>query len=100
MITEIIYNCLYYVKPIFKTLFTIFISVVFHILCSKLYQYHCIGDGLFSIIHTLLYMPNPQCRILLDIMKYTSDIYVLFCTILITEILVNFNFFKGNMYQH
>ena len=85
------------IVPIFKTLTIIFSSVVIHILSTKLYHYHCIGDGWFSVIHTLLYMTNPQCRILLDIMKYTSDMYILFWTTLITGFLLNFKFVKKSL---
>ena len=87
----------YYLKPILKTLVTVFISVVVHVLSAKLYNYHCIGDGWFSIIHTLLYMPNPQCRILLDTMKYTSDMYILFWTTMISGFLLNFKIVKKGL---
>ena len=83
-----------YLKPILKTLMTVFISIIVHILATKIYSYHCIGYGWFSVIHTLLYMSNPQCRILLDIMKYTSDMYILFWTIIFSGFLLNYKIIK------
>jgi hypothetical protein len=82
------------IKPILKTLVTVLFSIVIHILTSKLYNYHCIGEGWFSIIHTILYMPSPQCRIMLDIMKYTSDLYILFWTTIISCFILNYKIVK------
>ena len=92
-----VYLSLCNLKPIIKTLATVVISVFIHILATKLYNYHCIGDGWFSIIHTLLYMPNPQCRILLDLMKYTSDTYILFWTTLFSGFLLNYKIIKKGL---
>jgi hypothetical protein len=77
-------------KPILKTLLTIVFSVVIHIICVKIYNYHCIGDGWFSIIQTILNVPSPHCRMLLDIMKYTSDFYILFWTTLFSSFILNY----------
>ena len=85
------------IKPVLKTLVTVFISVVIHVLTAKLYNYHCIGEGWFSIIHTLLYMPNPQCRILLDVMKYTSDLYILFWTTMLSGFILNYKIVKKGL---
>ena len=85
---------LFYFKPILKTLVIVFISVIVHVLSSKLYIFHCVGEGWFSIIHTLLYMPNPQCRLLLDAIKYTSDLYFLFWTTILSSFVCNYKFFK------
>lgn len=87
-------NTYWYIKPVFKILLTILLSVIIHIFSTKIYNYHCIGEGWMSIIHTLLYMPNPQCRILLDIMKYTSDIYILFWTAMLSGLILNYKLFK------
>lgn len=85
------------IKPVLKTLLTVLVSVVVHVLTTKLYNYHCIGEGWFSIIHTLLYMPNPQCRIMLDIMKYTSDLYILFWTTLLSGFILNYKIVKKGL---
>ena len=85
------------IKPILKTFITIFVSIVIHVCSTKLYNYHCIGEGWFSIIHTLLYMSNPQCRILLDIMKYTSDLYILFWTTILSGFILNFKIVKKGL---
>jgi len=85
------------IKPVLKTLVTVFVSVVVHVLTAKLYNFHCIGEGWFSIIHTLLYMPNPQCRILLDIMKYTSDLYILFWTTMLSGFILNYKIVKKGL---
>lgn len=86
-----------YIKSSLKILSIVLISVIIHILSVKLYNYHCVGDGWFSIIHTLLYMPNPQCKLLLDIMKYTSDVYIIFWTILLSSILSNYKNIKSKL---
>ena len=83
-----------FIKVALNTLVTVFVSVVIHVLTTKLYNYHCIGEGWLSIIHTLLYMPNPQCRILLDIMKYTSDLYILFWTTTLSGFILNYKIVK------
>ena len=88
---------LFYLKPVAKTLATVLVSVIIHILATKIYHYHCVGEGWFSVVHTLLYMSNPQCRILLDTMKYTSDMYVLFWTTLISGFLLNFKIVKKGL---
>ena len=85
------------IKPILKTLVAVLIYVIIHILTTKLYNYHCIGDGWISIIHTMLYIPSPQCRIILDIMKYTSDIYILFLTTIISSFILNYKIVKKGL---
>lgn len=82
------------IKSSFKTLSIVFISVIIHVLSVKIYNYYCVGDGWFSMVHTLLYMQNPQCKLLLDIMKYTSDVYIIFWTILLSSILSNYKNIK------
>jgi hypothetical protein len=86
-----------YVKSSLKILSIVSISIIIHILSVKIYNYHCVGDGWFSIIHTLLYMQNPQCKLLLDIMKYTSDVYIIFWTILLSSILENYKTIKSKL---
>ena len=85
------------IKPILKTLVAVLIYVIIHILTTKLYGYHCIGDGWISIFHTMLYMPSPQCRIILDIMKYTSDLYILFWTTIISSFILNYKIVKKGL---
>jgi hypothetical protein len=85
------------IKPILKTLGTILISVIFHILTTKLYNYYCIGEGWISIVHTMLYMPSPQCRIILDMIKYTSDLYILFWTTIISGFILNYKIVKKGL---
>ncbi len=86
-----------FIKPVLKTLTIVFLSVIVHVLTTKLYHFHCIGEGWFSIIHTLLYMPNPQCRIMLDLMKYTSDMYILFWTTMFSGIVLNYKIVKKGL---
>lgn len=84
----------FYLKPILKTIAIVLLSVIVHVLSAKLYNCHCVGEGWFSIIHTLMYMPNPQCRLLLDVIKYTSDLYFLFWTTILSSFVFNYKFFK------
>ena len=82
------------IKYSLKMIIIILFSVTIHILTIKLYNYHCVGDGWFSIIHTLLYIPNPQCIFLLNIMKYTSDLYILFWTTILSGFILNYKIVK------
>ena len=90
-------NCVYFSKHIIKTLITVLFSVSIHIISLKLYNTYCIGEGWYSIIHSLIYIPTPQCRILLDVVKYTSDMYILFWTTLFSSILLNFKIIKNTI---
>ena len=86
-----------FIKPVLKTLTIVLLSVIVHVLTTKLYHFHCVGEGWFSVIHTLLYMPNPQCRIMLDLMKYTSDMYILFWTTMFSGIVLNYKIVKKGL---
>jgi hypothetical protein len=90
-------DCLYFSKHIIKTLITVLFSLSIHIISLKIYNTYCIGEGWYSIIHSLIYIPTPQCRILLDAVKYTSDLYILFWTTLFSSILLNFKIIKNTI---
>lgn len=89
--------CLNVIKPILKTLLTVFLSISIHIISVKFYNYYCISDGWFSIFYSILYIPTPQCRILLEVIKYTSDLYILFWTSLFSSILLNYKIVKNSL---
>ena len=92
-----IWNYFNIIKPILKTLLTVFLSISIHIISVKFYNYYCISDGWFSIFYSILYIPTPQCRILLDVIKYTSDLYILFWTTLFSSILLNYKIVKNSL---
>ena len=92
-----IWNYFNIIKPILKTLLTVFLSISIHIVSVKFYNYYCISDGWFSIFYSMLYIPTPQCRILLDVIKYTSDLYILFWTTLFSSILLNYKIVKNSL---
>lgn len=92
-----IWNYFNIIKPILKTLLTVFLSISMHIVSVKFYNYYCISDGWFSIFYSILYIPTPQCRILLDVIKYTSDLYILFWTTLFSSILLNYKIVKNSL---
>ena len=92
-----IWNYFNIIKPILKTLLTVFLSISIHIISVKFYNYYCISDGWFSIFYSMLYIPTPQCRILLDVIKYTSDLYILFWTTLFSSILLNYKIVKNSL---
>ena len=92
-----IWNYFNIIKPILKTLLTVFLSISIHIVSVKFYNYYCISDGWFSIFYSILYIPTPQCRILLDVIKYTSDLYILFWTTLFSSILLNYKIVKNSL---
>jgi hypothetical protein len=92
-----IWNYFNIIKPILKTLLTVFLSISIHIFSVKFYNYYCISDGWFTIFYSMLYIPTPQCRILLDVIKYTSDLYILFWTTLFSSILLNYKIVKNSL---
>ena len=85
-------------KTVFVTLFTSFITLLFtiilHIIFVKLYNYHCIHEGWFSIIHSFMYMSSSQCRFLLESIKTTSDTYFLFLINIFSIISLRLKFLK------
>lgn len=83
--------------PFLKTILTVFIAIGIHILTIEIYTTYCISTGWFSLFHSLVYVPTPQCRVLLDIIKYTSDLYVLFWTTLFSFIFLNFKSIRQNV---
>ena len=92
-----IWNYFNIIKPILKTLLTVFLSISIHIFSVKFYNYYCISDGWFTIFYSMLYISTPQCRILLDVIKYTSDLYILFWTTLFSSILLNYKIVKNSL---
>jgi hypothetical protein len=90
-------NINYHLLPVLKILSTVLLSVSLHIVSVKFYNYYCISDGWFSILHSIIYMPTPQCRILIDIIKYTSDLYILFWTTLFSSVLLNYKLVRNSL---
>jgi hypothetical protein len=70
-----------------KTLFIVLILISIHIFSIKVYNTYCIGEGWYSIMYSLIYVPTPQCIMLLNIAKYTSDLYIVIWITLFVSIL-------------
>ena len=77
-----------------KTALTVLFTISIHVLSVELYLSYCINTGMFSLFYSLLYVPTPQCRILLDVIKHTSDFYVLFWYTFFSFIFLNFETLK------
>lgn len=67
--------------------FQLLFVIVTHAIVAKLYMTYCVATHWFPFFHSMIMFANPQCKLMLNILQYTSDIQIAYWSGLVTFIM-------------
>lgn len=64
-----------------KRMFCVFLiqllfAILIHSIVAKIYISYCVANHWFPFLQSMFMFANPQCKLMLNILQYTSDIQI------------------------